>query len=263
MWYNFDMHTTIKQRRPGYGDFGNLSMTYGTARREFPPSVISCLQATIPLKKSTVIDLGCGTGISTRQIADQGATVIGVDKDEKMITMAETIPYRNITYICAKSENLPFVNGIFDAATAFSSFHWFANRKALKEIQRVLKYNGVFFVVNKNDNGKLKEKYRKIIKEFVKSGSLPNTKKYYKPAELLRDYFTDITERVFQAKETFSVSQVLTYFQSVSLWNLVPKKRQSEALKALEESCKNFMTPKGFIEREISIIAVSGRKPAI
>ncbi|OHA77272.1 MAG: hypothetical protein A3H01_00590 [Candidatus Wildermuthbacteria bacterium RIFCSPLOWO2_12_FULL_40_9] len=256
------MHIAIKQKNCGYGDFGNLSATYGIARREFPPNVISYLQATIPLEKS-VVDLGCGTGISTRQIADRCATVIGVDRDKKMISAAETIPHHNITYICAKSEDLPFANGIFDAATAFSSFHWFANEKALNEIQRVLKSSGVFFVVNKNDTGEFKKNYRAIIKKFARTDDLPDIKKNYKPAELLRDYFTDITERVFQAKETFSVPQALTYFQSVSLWNLVPKEKQPEARKALEKHCKSFVTPEGFIEREISIITILGRKPAI
>lgn len=38
---------------------------------------------------SSIIDLGCGTGTITRQLAEEGYTMIGVDNSESMLTIAQ------------------------------------------------------------------------------------------------------------------------------------------------------------------------------
>lgn len=254
------MFTTIRKKRYCYGDFGNLSQQYSQSRQGFPLESIDYLRSRILVPRPLIVDLGCGTGISTRQLADREARVIGIDRDQKMIARAEAIPSDRITYVLASSDSLPFPDEMFDIATAFSSFHWFTDKNSLREIQRILKPNGIFFVVNKNDVGDFRDGYRAILNGFIRRGNMPDVKKNYRPNETLQAYFANIEERVFTTKETFSFHQAVTYLQSVSLWNLVPAEKKSDALKALDEFCKHRITSGGFVERKIEVTAVLGQK---
>src|SRR5437879_3537241 len=87
--------------KKGYGDFGRLSKTYGTARRGFPDESVDYILRKIRKHQPTIIDIGCGTGIATEQLQKKGADVIGTDIDSKMIERArEGNPY-HIEYLVA------------------------------------------------------------------------------------------------------------------------------------------------------------------
>lgn len=46
------------------------------------------LQKNLQVEKSTILDLGCGTGILTEMMADRGFHMIGVDNSEEMLRIA-------------------------------------------------------------------------------------------------------------------------------------------------------------------------------
>ena len=56
---------------PTYGDFGNLTSNYVLARQQFPQRVIELLFESIDSNTELpfILDVGCGTGIATRQLA--------------------------------------------------------------------------------------------------------------------------------------------------------------------------------------------------
>lgn len=241
----------------GYGNFGNLSKQYAEARQDFPLEVIDWFWLLVKNQNARILDLGCGTGISTRQIAESGGVVIGCDVDKQMIVEAKKTN-DGLEYLVVGAENLPFSNAEFDAISAFSAFHWFANEQALSEIQRVIKLGGVFFVVNKNDTGDFKSGYKKIIKSVLNQ-DLPEAKKEYKPEKLLKESgFTDIQIRNFEVNEYFSPECAIQYLQSVSIWNLVPSNMKSTILKLLEDYCQERAIS-GKIERKLNVKCVAGR----
>jgi ubiquinone/menaquinone biosynthesis C-methylase UbiE len=81
------------------------------------------------------IDLGCGTGLSTRALASFAPAVIGVDVSLDMLASADG--GGRITYVAAEIERLPFVDGSFDLATVASAIHWFG-AGGIAEIARIL-----------------------------------------------------------------------------------------------------------------------------
>ena len=70
-------------------DFGNMAHVYNTTRRGYGDEVYPYIKFLLKTKSIKTLDLGCGTGISTRELQQHGFNVIGLDKDESMIAVAE------------------------------------------------------------------------------------------------------------------------------------------------------------------------------
>ena len=157
--------------------FGNLIKDYQKYRRSYDLKVYDQLFKLVGKNKKQVkiLDLGCGSGKSTEPLlkySDQyKIDVIGYDHDEKMLKEARLSATRkdlSINYIHGKAERLPFDESEFDVVIAGTAFHWFANKRALSEIQRVLKTNGVFFIFWKNPTTILNINGQKVGYNFYK-----------------------------------------------------------------------------------------------
>jgi trans-aconitate methyltransferase len=75
-----------------------------------------------PQPGERILDLGCGTGHLTAQIADLGAQVLGIDFSPEMIAAAcEAFP--NLNFQIADARKLPFQTE-FDAVFSNAALHW-------------------------------------------------------------------------------------------------------------------------------------------
>lgn len=67
-----------------------------------------------------ILDLGCGDGVLTRQIADAGAEVIGIDADPAMVAAARE---KSLDVRHGDARQLGF-DGQFDAVFSNAALHW-------------------------------------------------------------------------------------------------------------------------------------------
>ncbi len=99
-----------------------------------------------PVHGLTGLDIGCGEGHNTRQLAQLGAQVTAIDIAEDFIAFArqsEASQSLGIDYRVASAVELPFENGSFDFATAFMSLMDIPETdRAVHEAHRVLKPGG-------------------------------------------------------------------------------------------------------------------------
>ena len=180
---------------------------------------------------SKVLDIGCGTGIVTRQLKNHGLKVIGSDIDTKMIDVARAYNDR-AEYVVAPSEQLPFGDDVFDVVTCFSAFHWFANKEAVSEIKRVTVSGGTLFIANREYNS-FKEMFLRALGPFIEK-SFSSVKRDYNPKTILETYeYNNIQEKSFVSRESLSAKEAVSYVQSTSLWNLVTDVKKVRAEEVL------------------------------
>jgi malonyl-CoA O-methyltransferase len=92
---------------------------------------------------ATVLDLGCGTGAVSAQLAKK-YTVIGLDLAEGMLRFARARSVQDeLQWLCGDAENLPLADNSIDAAFSSLALQWCENIGAVFiELQRVLRPGG-------------------------------------------------------------------------------------------------------------------------
>jgi len=104
-----------------------------------------------------VLDVGCGTGVLTRQIAQRlngaHACAVGLDAAPKMIRVArrraEALP--RVRFDVGVAESLAYEDASFDCAVSTFFFHHIdaeLKRRSLAELRRVLKPGGRLVIVD-------------------------------------------------------------------------------------------------------------------
>jgi len=96
-----------------------------------------------PAAGERILDLGCGTGHLTNQIASSGALVTGIDKSPAMITEARRL-YPSLKFEIADATDFRFEEP-FDAVFSNAAIHWMKDQRAVADcIRRALKGDGRF-----------------------------------------------------------------------------------------------------------------------
>ncbi len=84
-----------------------------------------------PRTGERILDLGCGTGQLTAEIAKRGALVTGIDNSGDMLVQART-NYPELTFIAGDAAGFRFPER-FDAVFSNAALHWVKNADAAAE----------------------------------------------------------------------------------------------------------------------------------
>jgi len=99
------------------------------------------LEWLAPQAGERVLDLGCGDGVLTAELARRGISVLGIDISDSLLKAAAD---RGVETRHMDGQNLPF-DGEFDAVFSNAALHWMSNASAVIEgVFRALKPGGRF-----------------------------------------------------------------------------------------------------------------------
>lgn len=112
--------------------FGAVAELYDQARPTYPAALIDFLTAPLP---ESVLDVGCGTGIAARLLADRGCSVLGVEPD---LRMAELARDKGIEVDVARFETWTPRRRRFELLTCAQAWHWVEPEAALAKAAEVL-----------------------------------------------------------------------------------------------------------------------------
>jgi ubiquinone/menaquinone biosynthesis C-methylase UbiE len=95
-----------------------------------------------------VVDIGAGTGISSRAFAARGINVVALEPNQAMLEEGKSHPefQDRIQYVQAKAEETGLASHEYDALICAQAFHWLDARKALTEFSRILKPGAYVFL---------------------------------------------------------------------------------------------------------------------
>lgn len=133
--------------------FGKNAEKYVTseshAKGQDLPLLVEWLQ---PKANWIVLDIATGGGHVAKALSPHVATVYASDLTEKMLKNTASHlnkECKNIFYVIADAENLPFLESTFDAVTCRIAPHHFPNPKDfIREVERVLKPGGKFLLID-------------------------------------------------------------------------------------------------------------------
>lgn len=92
-------------------------------------------------KGQKILDLGCGTGVLTNELAKKGSAVTGTDLSKDMVHTAKA-NYPDLIFQVEDGTKLPFIDE-FDTVFSNAVFHWILNQDGLlNSIFNSLKDNG-------------------------------------------------------------------------------------------------------------------------
>lgn len=242
------------------GNFEKLATQYHNSRQGFVEETFTILENELGgLHGKNILDVGCGTGIATRELVCRGARVTGTDISSAMLDEAKQLN-PELPYLVAPTDNLPFSDGEFNGVTAFSAFHWFCDNASVNEIKRVLKPAGVLAVINKNDVSGIRKDVTQLFNKYV-AGEVIRSKKEYHPEEITKQAgFKDIKVHSIPHTETFSFDSAIEYLQSIALWNQISNSDTSALLEDIKHYCRQILDEKGSLERQLETVVLIARK---
>jgi ubiquinone/menaquinone biosynthesis C-methylase UbiE len=221
-----------------------------------------------------VLDVACGTGILTREVANRvgaNGSVVGLDPNEGMLVVAKR-KTPEIEWRQGYAEVLPFESSSFDAVVCQFGLMFFENRRAaLEEMMRVLRQGGHLAVAvwdsleNIAGYAAVTELLERLFGSEVadKMGEpfvLGNTK-------VLQSLFTDAG---------VSNAQIMTYegiarFPSINLWvyteikgwtlaDMIDDVQYQRLLQEAEKELRQFVTPEGTVAFRLPAHIVTATK---
>lgn len=133
-------------------------------------SYINTLLAYIPLEGAEVLEIGCGSGRITRDIARHARHVMAIDTDLNTLSRArEEISADNISFQAVEPEKLPFPHSSFDLVLYSLSLHHLPLHQMAEHLilaTEVVRPDGVIAIIEPTDGGSFS-----FAKEYFGAGS--------------------------------------------------------------------------------------------
>ncbi|XP_077861687.1 putative methyltransferase DDB_G0268948, partial [Saccoglossus kowalevskii] len=210
-----------------------IAAAYQKFRPTYPKGVVERIISYLGDKKpgpyNLAVDVGCGSGQSTRILGDYFEQVIGCDVSESQIreaignNISPNVEYRN-----GSDRNIPAADCTVDLVTSAQASHWFNRNKFYKEVDRVLKPRGCFAVygygfaqLQSNTNGK---QLQSIYDDFFRKPLYGLLRDEIKQVEQRYTHFSmpyaeSERDDTFSIEIDYSVADFVGYLSSTATYN--------------------------------------------
>ncbi len=226
--------------------FSDKAENYTKYRPIYPDAVIDKILENLPSPTQIVAaDIGAGTGISARQLADKGVKVIAIEPNAAMREAAEK--HQNVEWTNGTAETTNLADASVDLITCFQAFHWFNPEPTLLEFRRILKPKGrlaiVFQDINRDDE--FIQAYGEIISKAANNRPPTDFSSKIEPVRKSLD-FQYIDCYKFPYEQELDLSSLIGLAKSVSFISS-EETVQKQLINDLENLHQRFCNSDGFV----------------
>ena len=218
-----------------------------------------------------ILDLGCGTGTLTAEIASTGAQVVGVDRSAEMISEA-CKKYPAIQFAVGDARELRYAQE-FDAVFSNAALHWIPEaERVVRGVARALRTGGRF-VAEFGGKGNVQKTIAALENGLVQLGiSLDGANPWFYPSvaeysALLAGHGLEVVEAALFDRPTAladgerGLRSWVTMFAAAYL-NRVAPERQTEFFEAVEATARPALWKGTFWELDYRRLRIAATKRA-
>jgi len=190
-----------------------------------------------------VLDLACGTGnylaFQVQAFQDHNINWYGFDATEEMLQIARQ-KVKGVEFSKGYAENLPYEAERFDFIINNYAFHHFENKsKALDEIKRVLRKEGIFKMLNISPQHMPKWN----IYQYFPHAVAEDQKRFWENARIFDEFDKrgfDVKIKVDYRMERIGLSEFLTEVENrdISQLNIISDKHYEQGINRIKEELK-------------------------
>jgi SAM-dependent methyltransferase len=198
------------------GRFTDRADVYRRYRPSYPREAVQAMLAGMGDPHGLhAADVGAGTGISSRLLAEDGVRVAAIEPNEAMRRAAEA--HRLVEMRAGSAEATGLENASVDIVLAAQAFHWFRPDEALREFHRILRPAGRLAVMwNERD---ITDPFTAIYSDIVQVAANrgPEEKWHLRPEELyISRVFTASWEQTFRCTQRLDAEGLVGRAMSAS-----------------------------------------------
>lgn len=221
--------------------FSERSQDYRRFRPHYQEELFSYLVSLVAQPSPTAWDCGTGNGQVAHALAKYCQKVYASDASEQQLSQA--IAADNIEYVHCSAESSPLSDSSIDLITVAQAFHWFDSEKFYREVERVLKPNGIiaiwcygfFTITNASDslNAALKEFYLRVESFWPPERQLINT-----GYQTINFPFVEIGSPKFILTARWTVAHLIGYLNT---WSATRNYLKTHGEKSLRDVIANIV----------------------
>jgi SAM-dependent methyltransferase len=223
--------------------FGRSVDAYERGRPAYPLEALAWLLEGLRVgPKTTVVDVGAGTGKFTAQLVPTGATIVAVEPIDAMrATLTAKLP--TVTALPGMAEALPLKTASADAIVAAQAFHWFNVPLAAAEFHRVLRPGGRLGVIwNERDTSvDWARELDAIVEPYRREGPHPRSQRDVELGHL----FGPVQHADFSHVQVVDLPTLRDRVASMSFIAVLPDDEQTRVLDRVAELVRRYLATAG------------------
>lgn len=241
-------------------NFSQQSKLYAQFRPTYPPELFQFLYFLV-VEKIRAWDCGTGNGQMAGELASNFESVYATDISEKQIRNA--IKKSNIEYRVERAEDTSFPSEYFDLITVAQAIHWFDFDRFYKEVDRVLKSDGIIAVIGYSLLS-IDQKIDKVINHFYVNviGSYwdPERKYIDENYQTIPFPYKEIGAPAFKIEVTWSIDELIGYLNTWSAVQHYIKKNGTNPLDQIISELRDSWGEKNNKKATFPVLLRVGRK---
>ena len=233
--------------------YSQVAIAYDKTRPRYPsPLINEIINQTQLEQNSSLLEIGCGPGIATTQLAELGFSIVAIEPSAESASLAKEKcrNYSNVEIINTTFEEWNLEAEKFDAVVASTSFHWLDRNLATQKSAATLKPNGFLILLWNTPPQPSKKIYDSFLKQIYKTYA-PNLIGYEELSRyqqhldqfgkqlIASGYFDNLSTGQFIKELSYSIDDYIMLLSTLSPYIRLEEKQRDNLLIALKESLRH------------------------